>query len=98
MAVEEAAIRNGKVGAQQAWKRLAEARVERVDEVRLALFREVSVCAVTSQIGQTCPFKDQRADSCNAVAGGVGETGGIEKDTVVRDAGGCVEGELEGIA
>lgn len=97
-AVEEAAIRNAHVAAQQAGKRLAQCRIERVDQVRFALLRELSVRRVSGEIGKARPFHHQSTDGGHAVARGVGQPWGIKVDAVIRDSCWCVESEFESIS
>lgn len=97
-AVDKAAIRDAHVAAQQARKRLAQLRVERVDQVGFALLGELAVRGVAGQVGQPCPFHHEGADGGDAVGGGVGQAGRVEEDAVVGYACGRVEGEFERVA
>lgn len=98
VAVDEAAIRNTHIAAQQPRERLAQGRVERVDQIGLALLRQLAVGRVAGQVGQARPLHDQSADGGDAIGRGICQPWGVEVDAVVGDARGRVEGELEVIA
>lgn len=98
LGVQERAVADRYVSAEKSRERLAKLRVNRVDQIRLCLLRELAIRGVACQVGQTLPLQDERAGGCKTVGGRVTSPGRVEEDAVVRDAGRCVKGELEVIS
>lgn len=98
LAVYKTAIGNRNFGAQEAREGLAQFWVQGVDEIRLALFRELAIGGVACEIREAGPFQDQSADGGDAVGGRVGQACWAQVDAVVGDAGGGVKSKLESVA
>ena len=93
-AVEELAVRDVHVGADQAREGLTGCRLW-VEEVRLALLGQLPVRGIPHDVAQARPLQHQRADGGDAVGRGTPRARGIEEDRVVGYAARRIKSDLE---